>query len=664
MEKQQINFHPALKRSYLIELSIYCKSVRRLIRDKNIKSREETLLRLKDELINEYNGNHLLDRMELVFFKSLLLDMLLQGWNIKFKKKQILLELISYTSGDKEFNFDEEKARTRKKHLLQRNSQLKTRSVSEFILNMEKVKLTSKGWHSIFSVMKDGNDMNKRLSKIANESDRKKNTYLQTAIQPYLQFVEKGIRCEETGLLLSDIWRYFRHTWVKEYKSLPGRTISILVRDAASLNHPVIGIAALGSAVAQQTCRDEWIGWDGRTFFNRIKNDPSAKYGKWIIKVLNMLFNEVYLKDFYKEKVITKSEIKEPCISLVQKLKKLSHEYKQEHINNPHLSKFTTGNSTLTWEERAKSNLFKSKRAVYLADLLMIKIILNKCGFKNGTKEELKLCVLKNDFREAVEKLIRKMKSIHLGIDIMEVIVCGSIAPYNLLTGGKLVSMLITSPEVTAYYNKKYSKSISLIASSMKGNAVCRKPNLVFLSTTSLYHVGSSQYNRIKIPVEEVGGIKGETVEFKRIGMSDGYGSFHFSSFTIELADIIAGRNNGNKRVNSIFGEGSNPLIRKIKDSIEHFDLDSKLILNHRSPRVVYAINIAQNFRDVLAGIAKRTKYLIPQTNPRHKTELIAQYWIKRWMSKRITNKEVMDEMKKHSLTHPITHGGRIPIIK
>lgn len=36
----------------------------------------------------------------------------------------------------------------------------------------------------------------------------------------------------------------------------------ILVRDAAAANHPVMGIAALGSAVVQQTVRDEWIGLD------------------------------------------------------------------------------------------------------------------------------------------------------------------------------------------------------------------------------------------------------------------------------------------------------------------------------------------------------------------------------------------------------------------
>jgi hypothetical protein len=65
--------------------------------------------------------------------------------------------------------------------------------------------------------------------------------------------------------------------------------------------------------------------------------------------------------------------------------------------------------------------------------------------------------------------------------------------------------MMLTSPEVVRFYRNRYGEQASIIASSMKGDTVVRSPNLVLLATTSLYGVGSSQYNRVRVPVAEVG---------------------------------------------------------------------------------------------------------------------------------------------------------------
>ncbi len=40
----------------------------------------------------------------------------------------------------------------------------------------------------------------------------------------------------------------------------------LLVRDRAAPFHPVIGIAALGSAIVQIKERDDWIGWQSQAF--------------------------------------------------------------------------------------------------------------------------------------------------------------------------------------------------------------------------------------------------------------------------------------------------------------------------------------------------------------------------------------------------------------
>jgi hypothetical protein len=663
MEREIINIEPNLASKHQVEFLDFCRRIKRRITNRNVDERATYLLQEKTEVNKKYSGKSFHSNTDLAFMENLLIDLLLQDWEIVIRNNKIRLELKVLDDRDK--NIAEEKAKTRRRHLLARDVQLKQPSVRDFIRSMEKRRLTTKGWHSIFSVMRDGNELRNLLTQaslIKNEEE--KLSYLGEAIKPYIQIVEAGVYCEQTGLLLSEIWRYFRHTWINEYKSLPGRSISILIRDAAIPSHPVIGIAALGSSVAQQTVRDKWIGWEGETFSNKLKNEPSSKLGSWLLSSLKELLREVYIKDFIKRKIITRKLINTPTKETITKLRQLAAMFREKHIDNPQRSKFTMQNEALAWSERAESYLFKSKRAYLLAELLAIRLVFQKNGFIEGSKKELERCMSIKEFSDVIEKLVRKVKSTHVGINIMDIIVCGSIAPYNHLLGGKLVCMLLMSPEINQHYNNKYKNAISLIASSMCGKAVIREPQLVVLGTTSLYGLGSSQYNRIKIPAEYVGGTAGQKIEYRELGISEGYGSFHFSTDTIALADAVVGREKGRTRVNSIFGEGSNPLLRKLKDALEYLHLESTPILNHRNKRVVYGVSLAENFGEVLLGLSNRPKYLIPQLRAKEKTELINKYWIKRWLANRIANEAVLEEVAKHTLTYPVTHGSRVPIME
>jgi len=132
------------------------------------------------------------------------------------------------------------------------------------------------------------------------------------------------------------------------------------------------------------------------------------------------------------------------------------------------------------------------------------------------------------------------VKAEHVGVDMMDIVVCGTIAPYNVLLGGKLICLLLASPEVVGFYRERYEGRASVIASSMKGDDVVRKPNLVLLATTSLYGVGSSQYNRVRVPLESIGGQVGERLEYAELGESEGYGSSQFSHVTLSyLATLL-----------------------------------------------------------------------------------------------------------------------------
>ncbi len=660
MKSEIIGFDPRLNKKHKLEFLKFCKKLSVRLKKKGSQERFNILSEEKELVNKKYSGKHFHANTDLAFVENLLIDLMLQDWDVKINKNKVQIELQAI--GEKSTDINEVKSKTRRRHLFARDVQLNSASVRDFIRSMEKKRLTKDGWHSIFSVMRDGGNLSKHLQDIISiTDDDRKIELLKLAVKPYIQVVEPGKICSETGLMLSDIWRYFRHTWVNEYKSLPGRSISILVRDAAVAGHPVIGIAALGSSVAQQTCRDRWIGWEGNTFLEKIKHESNLKYAKWIDSSLHQMLDEIYLKDFLKEKIINRSDIKNPTKERIVDLKKLSGYYKVKHINNPHSAKFSAENSNLSWSQRAETFLFKSKRTALLAELLEIKMILKNYEFVKS-KKKFESALAQKIFCDAIQKLVRKVKAIHVGINMMDIIVCGSIAPYNHLLGGKLVCLLLTSPEITKYYGEKYKDAISLIASSMSGKPIKRKPQLVLLGTTSLYGIGSSQYNRIKLPVDEIEGDNKFNIEYKELGFSEGFGSFHFSNDTTSLADAVIGRENGRVRVNSIFGEGSNPLIRKLRDAFDFFGLDSDPILKHRNRRIVYGVALAENFGELLLGLSNTPKYFIHQARPQIKTQMIANYWIKRWLLKRINNSEVLIKVASHSLSYPISHGARVPL--
>src|SRR5262249_40870718 len=141
---------------------------------------------------------------------------------------------------------------------------------------------------------------------------------------------------------------------------------------------------------------------------------------------------------------------------------------------------------------------------------------------------------------DAIRKILKKAKADRVGIAVADLTVCGAVQPYNAVLGGKLVAMLAASPEVIQEYRRRYSNAESEIASAMAGRPIIRTPALVLLGTTSLYGVGSSQYNRIKIPGERVAGAASEEIRYQKLGYSEAFGTSQYSEEAIDaLVDLV-----------------------------------------------------------------------------------------------------------------------------
>ena len=611
-----------------------------------------SVIRKEISLVSE--GDETLDLLKYLASLSVLIDLSQQGWVFDIEDKKLVLRM--------EIDNIDDKKMLRYRLSAERNAQFKADSVASFIRRMEADKKYNNGTLSIKVLFGDPQIL---LDRINNN---------EKVCEPYIQQVSND-RDEYTGYKLSDIWRYFRYTWSIPYKTMPGRNIYYLVRDRMQPYHPVIGIFALGNSVLNLTVRDDDIGWtidaikknmarkasvsfcnqtlsetEGKTVKVKVskptetKADYERRTAEYADKIYPLLLQNIStaIDDLYVKDLGYHRQTRYPKQELVDQLLAISAEYAHKSINNKN------NEVSPDWEEEAQTNLFKRKRAAELAKLLSTRIVFNKA--KGSSNKEKLLYLLSNEEgRKAINTALIENRKCKIGSNMMDIIVCGSIPPYNELLGGKLISMLACSPTVISDYTTRYRNQISEIASRMKGKKVVRDSRLVYLGTTSLYAIGSSQYNRIKVPLSD-----GGTLEFRKMGVTEGYGTVFFSKETTNLFSRILELQDGGKRINHVFGEGTSPRFRMISRGLNVIGIRSDAFMRHYSPRIVYSINLARNTNEFLLGLEDTVDYGFDMNDEKDiakKTQEIIEFWYTRWLEKRLTTVDIDERLRAFNLS-------------
>ena len=557
-----------------------------------------------------------------------------------------------------------EKARIRQQELVKRDEQLREPATQRFVRRMESSVIYENQPVSVFSLFRDGPELAESLRSARTLPPHQRVEGLRAALDPYLQFVNDSATCEHTGLRLQDIWRYFRHTWSNQYTSTPGRRMAFLVRDRARTFHPVMGIGAIGSPIVQIRERDVWIGWDAGTFLESVAEASCAELVPWLKRILDRAINELFIEDFLEEQLLDRRDLKQPSFEVIARLK--THGTRQRSLHHRFVSSqehksWPEGNKRV-WRQRALTHLYRSKRALSLSGLLRARRMLREFFGKRATNTSVRAFIRHREGRRTVRSILRKAKADRIGIAIADINVCGAVEPYSQILVGKLVSMLAASPEVIIAYRQRYVEQESEIASSMAGRPVIRPSHLVLLGTTSLYGVGSSQYNRLKMPAELLGGRPGEHLEYRQLGKSKSYGTSHFSATTVDALVTLVEQTSNGQRVNSIFGEGVSPKLRKVRDGLGVLGLRASELLQHGRQRIVYAVPLVRNVREFLLGLNEEPNHLFDLTDPKKGTAVIVDWWTRRWLSKRVMNDEILARLDEHSLVRPIRHGARVPL--
>ena len=426
----------------------------------------------------------------------LLRDLLLQGWTAGADDDGIFILPPMVTAAGEDPS--DTKAELRDSFKFALADQLLSDSVAAFIARMEK-----KGVAALFA---DGPELATRLASIEELGQ------VSEAIRPVLELVHIDFRDAGTGLKLQDIWRYARLQWSIPYQQTPGRNLHYLIRDDAGSGRPVIGIAALGNPILGLSQRDDALGWSSTALARRFESATSSerrKLARHLVDVMQAERDRVYSADLAIRRVLP-----ETAVARLQEVERTADRARRSDLQTAGDDRTAEYNlirdahdlvehgqaDEVEWVAVAKTNLYRRKRAANLADTIRTLAVFEEAGIYEHP-ERLAELLETEDGHRAVETTMRRIKQQAVAENVMEIITCGAVAPYNQILGGKLVAMLMTSPKVAADVKARYDDKVSLIASGMAGRAIRRTPALTVLTTSSLYAVGSAQYNRIRIPV-------------------------------------------------------------------------------------------------------------------------------------------------------------------
>lgn len=572
------------------------------------------------------------------------IDLVAQGWTIQFDRLGPL-----FSPPETHGSRDAEKERIRNQEHLRRDEQLRKPSVRRFVKGMESAHQHGDELVSVFNLMRDGRELASALT--ADPTGR-------SAIQPYVQVVDDST-CGLTGFRLHDIWRYFRHTWSNAYATVPGRSMPILVRDAATPHHAVIGLAAISSPVVQIAERDIWIGWETDVFIRELRANPTPRLARWIAKRIKIQQDEIYVADLLKDGVIQPTDLSKPTEDVVARLKADAERHRQRHHRSATIREVRNIDRD-AWVVRAETDLFRSKRSAALAEALDIRMGLGAYLLPKPTVDGLRRALDDSRTRLQLRRLVRRARGERVGTVIADLTVCGAVAPYNTLAAGKLVGALAVSPTVLAAYRKKYTRP-SEIASAIAGRAITREARLSLVATTSLYGTGSSQYNQLFWPADVLGGEPGDRMGFYELGRSRSFGTSHFTDESVEALLRLSALTHSTVRVNSLFGEGVSPRLRKVRLGLAALGWPTNELLQHGRERILYGVPLVNNLLDYSLGIDTMPQYLM-DTSIEDGDARIAAWWLDRWALRRAGLEHVRDGMRGHCLTRPITHGARVPL--
>jgi hypothetical protein len=503
------------------------------------------------------------------------------------------------------------------------------------------------------------------------------------AVRPYLQLARRADGADTiTGLPLFSIFRYLRYWWSFPYRDTPGRSLPFLIRDAGQPGHPVCGLLNLASPVLRMAQRDDALGlthrWlrqcaltlqafaggpdDLARVESRLRSaSNSAEPGQAAVLV-DTLWPQVEallgvpalakaarrmapLERVRRARAAATAILNCLTAELERAIRGISFQGLEEEVE---AALATPGEAAQRlaaagaeaaekWKQgRAVEGhrrgedmhrLFLKKRAKQLSELLSAWSNVGPV-VERAAVDSVEALVWGTDPSRgpqatALATAIETRKVRLLSTQVADVSVCGALPPYNAILGGKLAALLALSREAAAAYHSAYDGVASDIQSQMAGEEVRRPADLLALTTTSFFSVGSAQYNRLSLPTAAGG------ARWRQVGMTAGHGTLHLSERLVAKLSALLVASHGGRLISSTFGEGPSERLRKLRDGLMAIGLPADGLLVHGFPRIVYL----STFQALFPGAPERyEKHFI--NGPA--AEDVVRWWAARWAGPRL----------------------------
>ena len=608
------------------------------IQDKVIESKEDSFFDLVSELrLKSEQPGTTTDSLKFKTFCSLLADLVDLGWSIEITRKGFEISPPKYVKSD------EAKIKARNSNWRAAENDIRNLQDVTFINKLRKPPVGSKN-KSIDLLVDNGDELKKLFEEVNSLKDEnKKVEALKKIIKPEIQHCFLDEICSFTGLRLMDIWRYFRLTWSMPYQTSNARTMPFLVRNGARPNKPIIGIFQLVNPFFNNTGRNSFLRWD-----NYLSAAQEIKNKNLTVNELADAFLQIIDKSLketrYDDLINDQNLIKKPTQKIISKLTDLAEQYRIEETEEEKIQfkkiKIKTRREVETPLSKSSEKMYLKKRSKRLSKLLFARMIFNEYNLKKNPKKAITIMLQIRDGQRAMNIALEYIRQGIYSTQAADLNVCGSIAPYNELLGGKLITLLSTSKNVMEKYDENYKKEKSIISSAVAGRNIIKPSKLLFLTVSSLYDIASSQYNRLKLYQKNYPKLKTDLI-FHEAGFTEGIGSYHISQKTSDLINDLTGKVKKYEK-KSISGKGHSHKIRKIIIGLKILNLRQEDIMMHNQRRRNYVFfhKNKKNMIKYLYGLKK-----IENFNHCSSDLSIADAWIKRWVIKRIQRKESLEKI-------------------
>lgn len=487
-------------------------------------------------------------------------------------------------------------------------------------------------------------------------------------------YLDEVVEDDDTEAM--DIYKYFRNSWRIPNNSIPGRTISFLVR--STKDHKVIAILSLASPVFWMANRDEALGLES---FQKKKSTEKKKIPgmrKLSASISDRKSKDDWIKRWRKNGLIDEGELRHhmedkftvdelnralkdallhrleqfPLKLILNKtnLKKVQEWGVKVKETNPTIWAKEPQDTKLDKKNYDKRRNITKKCITAYEDLIKIKNKLSIEEFYDLIHNGKSKTLLKSLQYARKERMTRIVSG-----NIGEMVVCGSVPPWNQFRVGKLSSLLSFSNEISESWKKKYNNSESKISSNLAGRKIERDNTLFAISTTGLYGTINRQYKGAKMHYQN------RTLGFEFFGTTgEGTNEQKRGPSTLTISDrswnLISrySKEVELEQVSGKFGEGTSARIRRLQSCIRHISnelkekykcevLDMKLlneiILNPFS-RSVHVGLIPLKGKRVLLGIEDFNSKtdILPSVNQ------IVQYWREKWLLPYLASDEVISK--------------------